>query len=194
MKIKLADGKERTIQHIMQTSFWSPDGKPMSAQEFVERLFGELPNLFKDEDELRQLWGKPETRKSLLEGLADKGFSESELNEMRLLINAEKSDIYDVLAYIGFATAPITREERVEGSKNVIFTRYTPSQQVFLDFVLAEYVKEGVGELDQDKLPALLELKYSGVREAMEKLGTLTEIREVFTSFQQHLYLKQAVS
>ena len=166
----------------------------MSAQEFVERLFGELPNLFKDEDELRQLWGKPETRKSLLEGLADKGFSESELNEMRLLINAEKSDIYDVLAYIGFATAPITREERVEGSKNVIFTRYTPSQQVFLDFVLAEYVKEGVGELDQDKLPALLELKYSGVREAMEKLGTLTEIREVFTSFQQHLYLKQAVS
>ena len=194
MKIKLADGKERTIQHIMQTSFWSPDGKPMSAQEFVERLFGELPNLFKDEDELRQLWGKPETRKSLLEGLADKGFSESELNEMRLLINAEKSDIYDVLAYIGFATAPITREERVEGSKNVIFTRYTPSQQVFLDFVLAEYVKEGVGELDQDKLPALLELKYSGVREAMEKLGTLTEIREVFTGFQQHLYLKQAVS
>ena len=194
VKIKLADGKERTIQHIMQTSFWSPDGKPMSAQEFVERLFGELPNLFKDEDELRQLWGKPETRKSLLEGLADKGFSESELNEMRLLINAEKSDIYDVLAYIGFATAPITREERVEGSKNVIFTRYTPSQQVFLDFVLAEYVKEGVGELDQDKLPALLELKYSGVREAMEKLGTLTEIREVFTSFQQHLYLKQAVS
>src|SRR5450755_2791787 len=30
LKIKLADGKERTIQHIMATTFWGPDGKPMS--------------------------------------------------------------------------------------------------------------------------------------------------------------------
>jgi type I restriction enzyme R subunit len=44
-------GKERTIQHMMATTFWSPDGKPMSADEFISRLFGELPALFKDEDE-----------------------------------------------------------------------------------------------------------------------------------------------
>ena len=191
VKIKLADGKERTIQHMVQTSFWSPDGTPVSAQEFVERLFGQLPELFKDENELRQIWSKPQTRKSLLEGLADKGFSETELNEMRRLIDAEKSDLYDVLAYIGFAASPQTREERAEQSKNIIFTKYTSNQQVFLDFVLAEYVKEGVGELDQDKLPNLLELKYGGVREGVQQLGDQNEIREVFSGFQQYLYVKQ---
>ena len=192
VKIKLADGKERTIQHMVQTSFWSPDGTPVSAQEFVERLFGQLPELFKDENELRQIWSKPQTRKSLLEGLADKGFSETELNEMRRLIDAEKSDLYDVLAYIGFAASPQTREERAEQSKNIIFTKYTSNQQVFLDFVLAEYVKEGVGELDQDKLPNLLELKYGGVREGIQQLGDQNEIREVFSNFQQYLYVQQA--
>ena len=70
IKVKLADGKERTIQHLMATTFWSPDGTPMSAAQFVERLFGELPELFKDEDELRALWGRPDTRNALLEGLA----------------------------------------------------------------------------------------------------------------------------
>ena len=192
MKIKLADGKERTIEHMMQTSFWSPDGKPISAAEFVERLFGQLPDLFKNESELRELWANPQTRKSLLSALADKGFSETELHEIRRLINAEKSDLYDVLSYIGFATSPQTREERADRSKNVIFTQYTSDQQVFLDFVLAEYVKEGVGELDQDKLPDLLELKYGGVREGVQQLGDQNKIREIFTDFQQYLYMEQA--
>ena len=192
IKIKLADGKERTIQHMLQTSFWSPDGKPISATEFIERLFGQLPELFKNEKELRELWANPQTRKSLLSALADKGFSETELHEMRRLINAEKSDLYDVLSYIGFATSPQTREERADRSKNVIFTQYTSDQQVFLDFVLAEYVKEGVGELDQDKLPDLLELKYGGVREGVQQLGDQKQIREIFTDFQQYLYMEQA--
>jgi type I restriction enzyme, R subunit len=61
LKIKLADGKERSIQHMTATTFWSVDGRPMSAAEFVTRLFGELPALFKDEDELRALWSQPDT-------------------------------------------------------------------------------------------------------------------------------------
>ena len=192
LKIKLSDGKEREIDHMMKTTFWSPDGKPMSAREFIEQLFGQLPELFKDEDELRRLWSDPTTRKTLLKGLAEKGFAETELNAARKLIHAEKSDLYDVLAYIAYTTSPLTREERAEGSKNIIFTKYAANQQVFLDFVLAEYVKEGVGELDQDKLPSLLELKYSGVREAVQELGSVAEIRDVFVNFQKHLYKKQA--
>jgi type I restriction enzyme R subunit len=30
IKIKLADGKEREIIHSIKTSFWSPEGKPLS--------------------------------------------------------------------------------------------------------------------------------------------------------------------
>lgn len=194
IKIKLADGKERTIQHMMATSFWSPDGKPMSAAEFIERLFGELPELFKDEDELRKLWSSPETRKRLIVGLAEKGYGEGQLTEVRRMIDAEKSDLYDVLAYIAFAQAPISREERVQTHRPRIVADYSEKQQQFLDFVLDQYVKEGVGELDEKKLPHLLELKYYAVNDAVAELGNVTEIREVFVGFQKHLYAQQTVA
>ena len=188
VKVKLADGKERTIQHMMATTFWSPDGKPMSAAQFVERLFGELPELFKDEDELRALWGRPDTRKALLEGLAEKGYGDEQLTAIRGMIDAENSDLYDVLAYIAFALAPISREERVTIHKSRIFTLYDAKQLEFLDFVLAQYVKEGVGELDQAKLPDLLELKYHAVSDAVAELGSVANIRDVLIGFQEHLY------
>ncbi|PIR00774.1 MAG: restriction endonuclease subunit R [Nitrospinae bacterium CG11_big_fil_rev_8_21_14_0_20_45_15] len=188
IKIKLADGKERTIQHMMATSFWNPDGKPLSSTQFIERLFGELPEFFKDEEELRSLWSLPETRKTLLESLAEKGYGEESLKEIRSMISAEKSDLFDVLAYIAFALAPITREERVAIHREKIFSGYDEKLQGFLDFVLSQYVQEGVGELGQEKLPDLLKLKYRAVEDATELLGGAIRIRETFVGFQKHLY------
>lgn len=49
-------------------------------------------------DGLRTIWSAPETRKKLLEGLADKGFGKDQLTEMQKIIDAEKSDLFDVLA------------------------------------------------------------------------------------------------
>jgi type I restriction enzyme R subunit len=189
IKIKLADGKERFFQHQTSTTFWSPDGKPMSAGQFVERLFGEIPELFKDEDELRRLWSRPDTRKALLEGLAEKGYGEEQLAEISRLIDAEKSDLYDVLAYIAYAFPPISRAQRVLTQKSLIFSRYRGKQQEFLDFVLEQYIKVGVEELDRGKLPQLLELKYHDIRDAIEELGSVAKIGKVFIGFQQYLYL-----
>jgi len=194
IKVKLADGKERTIQHMMATSFWSPDGKPMSAAQFIERLFGELPALFRNEDELRKIWGRPDTRRKLLGGLEERGYGKEQLGELSRMIDAEKSDLYDVLAYIAFAQAPISREERVNTHKDVIFSGYGGKQQEFLDFVLDHYVKQGVTELDQDKLPQLLELKYHAVADAVAVLGEVKDIREMFVGFQAHLYEPRGVA
>jgi len=188
LKIKLADGKERSIQHMTATTFWSVDGRPMSATEFVTRLFGELPALFKDEDELRALWSQPDTRKALLDGLAEKGYGREQLREIERMIDAEKSDLYDVLAYIAFALSPITRQERADASRPFIASQYDAKLQAFLDFVLSQYVKEGVGELDQAKLPHLLELKYRAVSDAAAELGRVAAIRRAFVGFQRHLY------
>ena len=188
IRVKLADGKERTIQHMAATTFWSPDGKPMSAKEFIEKLFGDLPDLFKDEDQLRELWGVPNTRKRLLEELGERGYGEEQLNAIRILIDAEKSDLFDVLAYIAFALSPITREQRVESRRVSILSDYDAKLQLFIDFVLSQYVKEGVGELDQAKLPALLELKYDAVSEAAAELGDVGKVRDAFIGFQKHLY------
>ncbi len=192
IKIKLADGKERTIQHRISSTFWSPDGKPMSAAEFVERLFGEIPELFKDEAELRAIWSRPDTRRALLEGLAEKGYGSEQLTEISRLIDAEKSDLYDVLVYIAYASPPISRRERVLAHKSLIFSRYIGKQQEFLDFVLEQYIKVGVEELDRAKLPQLLELKYHTVRDAVQELGSVANISEVFIGFQQYLYSQDA--
>ncbi len=175
---------------MMATTFWSPDGKPMSAAEFVARLFGELPALFKDEDELRALWSQPDTRRALLESLAEKGFGGEQLREIERMIDAEQSDLYDVLAYIAFAMSPITRQERADARKVNIFSHYDAKLQAFLDFVLFQYVKEGVGELDQAKLPHLLELKYRAISDAAAELGGVARIREAFVGFQAHLYAR----
>lgn len=188
-RVKLADGKERTIQHMMVTTFWHPDGTPMSAQQFMEMLFGKLPEFFKDEDELRALWSDPLTRAKLLAGLAEKGFGKEQLAEMQRIIDAEKSDLFDVLAHVAYALPPRTREERAAQAKVVISTHFNTKQQVFLDFVLSHYVSIGVEELSQDKLTPLLRLKYhNSIADAVADLGKPQEIGKIFSSFQRYLY------
>ena len=189
VRVKLADGKARQIQHMMMTTFWHPDGTPISSDEFLQHLFGDLPALFKDEAALRKLWSRPATRKRLLTGLEEKGYGSAQLRELAMLINAEKSDIYDVLSYVAFKTDAITRSERVESHRAHILNLYPGKQQEFLEFVLRQYVKEGVGELDDQKLPTLIELMYHTVQDAVMQLGrSPEEIRKMFTGFQEHLY------
>jgi len=187
--VKLADGKERTIQHMACTTFWHPDGTPMSAQQFMESLYGKLPDFFKDEEELRNLWSDPETRKKLLQGLSEKGFGKDQLEEMQKIISAEKSDLFDVLAYIAYCRPPITRDERAERAKLIISTHFNTKQQVFLDFVLAHYVSQGIEELEMEKLSPLLKLKYhDSMHDAIADLGKPEEIGKVFRGFQKYLY------
>ena len=194
IKIKLADGKDRNIQHMMATSFWHPDGTPMSAQQFMENLYGKFPDFFHDEAELRSLWSVPDTRAKLLEGLAEKGFGIDQMTEMQKIIDAEKSDLFDVLAHVAFALTPLTREERATRAKLEIQTHFDSKQQAFLDFVLAQYVKEGVGELNQEKLSPLLKLKYNNaIADAVADLGHPEKIKNTFSDFQKYLYQGAAV-
>ena len=188
-KVKLADGKERAIQHMMMTTFWHPDGTPMSSQQFMELLFGKLPEFFKDEAELRALWSDPITRQRLLTGLAEVGFGHTQLAEMQRAIDAEKSDLFDVLAHVAYARSPLTRAERAQRAKLEISTHFNSKQQVFLDFVLSHYVTAGVDELALDKLSSLLRLRYhDSIADAVADLGAPEEISQSFAGFQQYLY------
>ena len=195
IRIKLADGKARTIQHMMSTTFWHPDGTPMSAQQFMEMLFGKLPDFFKNEAELRVIWSDPATRKKLLQGLAENGFGGEQLAEMQKIIDAEKSDLFDVLAHVAYAVAPMTREARATRARVYISTSFSNKQQGFLDFVLSHYVRVGVEELDLDKLTPLLKLKYhDSIPDAVADLGQADQIRNVFAGFQKYLYQQQSVA
>ena len=188
-KIKLKDGKEREIQFMIATSFWSADGKPVSAEEFLNNLFGELPKLFSSEEELRAIWGNPTTRGILLEKLEDAGFGKAELSTLQTLINAENSDLFDVLEYVfNSDIKPISREDRVAASQSNIFAILNDKQKEFIEFVLSKYIETGVEELDQDKLPTLLINKYQSLEDAKAILGEVSSISSLFINFQKHLY------
>lgn len=189
IKVKLRDGKEREIKHMVSTSFWSADGKPISAEEFLNNLFGELPKLFKDEEELRKLWSNPLTRKTLLENLDAAGFPKNDLLTLQKLVDMERSDLYDVLEYVfnGDYIA-ITREARAKAAEATIFALLNDKQREFIAFVLSKYVDTGVDELDQEKLPILLTNKYQSLEDAKEILGDVSNISRLFVEFQEHLY------
>jgi len=189
VKVKLRDGKEREIQHTIATSFWSTDGKPISEAEFMDNLFGEMPNFFKNEEELRTIWGNPITRKTLLEKLDRAGFGKEELKTLQKLVNAEKSDLFDVLEYVfNSEIKPISREERVAASEATIFALLNEKQKEFIEFVLSKYIETGVEELDQEKLPILLTNKYESLEDAKEILGDVANIKSMFIEFQKYLY------
>lgn len=188
LKIKLRDGKEREIQHMVSTMFWSADGKPISAEQFLENLFGTLPELFKNEDELREIWSSPLTRSKFLENLSDIGYSRDKLEALQKLVQAEDSDLFDVLAYVAFARQLISREERVSKTKQSITNSLNNQQKEFIEFVLEQYIEKGVDELNEEKIPDLIKLKYHAVTNAEEALGSVSKIRNTFFEFQKILY------
>ncbi len=190
LKIKLRDGKEREIQHMISTSFWGADGKPVSIQEFMDNMFGAMPEFFKSEEELRKIWSNPVTRKVFLEKISAIGYGKDQLEELQKMIDAGKSDLFDVLNYVSFLKPTISRVERVEQAKGKIFEGLDEKQKEFLDFVLSKYEERGAEELDEEKLPILLNMKYHAIANAEQYLGNVVRIRSTFFDFQKKLYNK----
>lgn len=189
IKVKLSQDAVREIDSTVSTSFWDPQGKPISAEQFMQTLFGDIPKFFESEEQLIKIWSIPETREKLLETLSEAGYSEDQLEELRKLVHGEESDLFDVLSYIAFHSELVARNERSSFAK-IHLNSYDKPQQDFLNFVLDQYVKKGVGELSDDKLKPLIELKYNTIADAKKALGSPSAIREMFVGFQKHLYQK----
>jgi type I restriction enzyme R subunit len=170
--------------------FWDANGTPMTSEQFLNNLFGDIPKLFKSETELKKQWSKPDTRKKLLERLEEAGYGADELNGLRKLIDAQKSDLFDVLEYVFKSDIkPLTRAERVAASKMNMFSIMNDKQKEFIEFVLSKYIEAGVGELDETKLPILLSSKFQSQEDGIQKLGgDVMSIRNLFVEFQQYLY------
>jgi len=189
LKIKLRDGKEREIQHMISTSLYL-DGKTVSLEEFINRIYGDLPKFFKNEKDLIKQWSNPNLRKALLVALAKEGYELKQLIELQKLIGAEKSDLFDVLEFISFAKMPITREKRVALAQHEIFNRLDDKQKEFLEFVLSKYIENGIEELDPERLALILKLKYDEISDAIQIIGSIKKIRETFIESQKYLYAK----
>jgi len=187
--IKLSDGKTRSILHISSVMYWDDSGTPITAGEFMKQMFADLPQFFEDEDQLRDIWGNPNTREKLLKDLSAAGYDEEKLEGMKDLIDAKHSDVYDVLAYVAYATETRTRTERVSESKQAIAGAYNNYKQIeFIEFILDKYIEDGVKELSPSKIQSLVTLKYNTISDAATVLGSPKAIRETFVGFQKYLY------
>ena len=171
--------------------FVGPDGKPLSAAQFIETLYGELPALLQDEAQLHEIWSDPITRKGLMDGLAERGFGGEQLADIRKLTKGEDSDLFDVLAYIAYARPTVTRQDRVTRRRDGILSHYDEKTREFLEFVLSHYVEEGVDQLDVGNLKGLLTLKYGSTHDAAARMGGAAEIRQRLLGFRKG-YIRQA--
>jgi type I restriction enzyme R subunit len=193
IKIRLADGKVRELQSMTSTYFYV-DGQPISAEEFLQKLFNtlQLPTLFGSEDKLREIWANPLTRNDLLKKLEEEGCHKADLRKLQELIDAQDSDLFDVLQYIAYAREPVTRATRVETTKDNIYALLNAEQRDFIAYVLRNYVEVGVEELDDKNLGTILNAKYGSNHEAQKRLGNIAGIRNTFIDFQEHLYARQS--
>lgn len=188
LEIRLSDGRARQIKYMKSDMFWGADGKPVSAEVFLNEMFGQLPDFFKSVDELKQKWATPKTREELLEKMSDAGYGIDVLKQIRTLVDAEDSDLLDVLEYIAYSVEPIERRERV--MKTETYRRgLTSKEQDFVNYIIELYLREGVEELGTKKLPEIINLKYGSVADGVAILGGIDVAKNAFINLQRHLYL-----
>lgn len=185
--VRFADGRERTIKYSVDTQFYM-EGKPVGPAEFLEMLFGKLPEFYTSEEDLQRIWSDPRTRKPLLVGLAERGFDEEKLEALKDLIDAEDSDVYDVLRYISYAKETMTRIERAGIIRNYYLEQLDENQREFVSFVLDTYEKGGENELSMENLTGLVQLKYHSLPDATKQLGSPQDIVEDYLELQRELY------
>lgn len=188
LEIRLSDGRTRKIRFIKSDMFWGADGKPVSAEEFLRAMFGQMPEFYTSLEDLREKWSSPKTREELLDRMSEAGYDKETLSRVRTLIDADNSDLLDVLEYISFNVEPILREERAKRTNSYIST-LSAQQQDFVNYVIDLYIREGIDELGTSKLPELLNMKYGSVQDGISFLGGLDIAKNTFYGFQRRLYL-----
>lgn len=189
VEIKLSANHALRLQAHWQEKFMF-DGELITLEQFIKILFGKIPEFFKDSKDLRARWSDPTTREALLQNLSDNGFSKERLRQVQALTQNEKCDLLDVLELIAYNKSPMERAERVRLMHEEILNEISEKQVPFMEFVLQQYVENGVDELSLNQLPELVKLKYGTIKDACDKMGvTGKDLKKIFTDFQKTLYV-----
>ena len=164
------------------------DGKLIGMDEFIKILFGNLPRFFKSDQDLREQWANPDTRKALLTQLEREGFALEKLRQVQYLLDAEDCDLLDVLEFLAYHSTPMERRQRVNLVYMDIMESLTEEQVEFAKYVLNHYIARGSMELYRDNLPHFLRKKYGSTADAVKKLGNPQTISSLYLNLQQTLY------
>lgn len=187
--VKLSNGKKIKVIDV-DIRYIDENGKPLTAVEFLDKIIGELPTIYKDEKHLRTIWANPDTRKELLNQLGNLGFDKEQLETLRMMIASPDCDIFDVLSHLSFSTDLKTRKERANGVRkdNFLTEFQNPKAKEFLEYVLNHYEKFGIEELERDKLADLVKLKLGTPKDAKVAFGDMKNLVGAYYQLQQNIY------
>jgi type I restriction enzyme R subunit len=188
--VKLSNGRQLKVTDV-DTRYIDENGRPLSAREFLEKLIGELPAIYQNEEHLRKIWSNPDTRADLLIQLGDLGFDNEQLNDLRNMIATPDCDIFDVLSHISFESQLMTRKQRVEfvkGEPHFFEIHKNLEAREFLEFVLQHYQDYGIEELQRDKLGDLVKLKLGTTKDAKTAFGDMKTLLGAYYQLQENIY------
>jgi len=181
-------GKKLKVIDI-ETTYVGEDGRPLKTEEYLKFLIGVLGEFYDNEEKLREVWSNPSNRKEMLNKLSDMGIDESQLNDLKLIFEAEDSDIYDVLAHLSFNLDIKSRDERVLSVYDSHFVEkyHTDKAKEFIEFILDRYKKDGVKELDEKNLSTLVKLSGNDLKDLKQSFGGYN-IRDEYFGLQREIY------
>ena len=189
VEVKLSDGHVLQLRAEWSERFWF-DGELITIEQFIKILFGRIPDFFASKQDLREQWSDPKTREALLQKLSEGGFSKDQLRQIQKMTENEKCDLLDVLELIAYQQDPMERAERVRLMHDDIMNELNENVRPFVEFVLQQYINNGVDELSLAQLPELLKLKYGTIKDACRAMNVnAKDLNKLFTEFQKTLYV-----
>ena len=189
--VKLADNREIKIINI-ETRYLDPStGKHLSSEDFIKKILGELPKLYQNEHDLRLAWANPETREKFLKNLEYIWLDAEQIENLKKIFEAEKSDIFDILAYISYGNEMKNRDERSKIAKSILEKYESPKAKDFLQFLLELYEREWIMNFKKDGLSSKIELFNRWLaREIAAEFGWVQELKQAYYDLQREIYKK----
>lgn len=188
VRVRLSESRELALVTRWTEKFQYGEDL-ITTEEFIQLLFGRLPQFLNGSESLHKQWEHPDTRQALLTQLEREGFAEDKLRMVQRVIGYEDCDLLDVLDYLAYETTPIERKRRVELVRRDYYKKQSEASQKFLDFLMEQYVRNGEQEFTMYNLSTFLDMKYGTAMDAMRLLHmTPNDIRTQYLEFQKYLY------
>lgn len=187
--VRLSPTREIKILAI-ETYYYDPElWKFLSSEDFLMKIFGKLPEMYENENQLRMMWAHPESREAILQKLESLGLGAEMQENLKKMFEAEKSDIFDILLYLSYGYDMKNRDERAKNAEHFAENFESEMARDFVHFLLDLYERNGILDFGSKWLASKIELFNRGqAREIAESFGGIEKLRKAYFELQEEIY------